>query len=90
MGLPSRWVSHLSNQDQDSKANFESAVRNSTTALYRLKDILLEDLDAIERVENSEKQFEDPNWSHKQAFWNGQRSRLHSILSLLNFDQERK
>jgi ABC-type microcin C transport system duplicated ATPase subunit YejF len=88
VGLPTRWISHLSRADQDTKKNFEAAVRNSTTALGRLKDILQEDLDSIDRAETAEKQFEDPNWSHKQAYWNGQRSKVLNLLKLVNLTND--
>jgi hypothetical protein len=86
VGLPTPWIRHLSHQDKDTKTNFEAAIRNSTVALSRLRQIIQEDLDSLDRAETSENQFEDPNWSHKQAYWNGQRSKLLSYLSLLNID----
>ncbi len=88
MGLPTPWIRHLSQQDRDAVKNFEGAVRNSTVALDRLRTILQEDLESLDRAETSDKQFEDPNWSHKQAFCNGQRSKLRSLLTLLTFDQK--
>ena len=88
MGLPTPWIRHLSQADQVTKDNFEAAIRNSTVALGRLREILTEEIDSIDRAELSEKQFETPNWDYKQAFWSGQRSKLVSLLSLLNFDQK--
>lgn len=90
MGLPAPWIRHLSNQDQESRNNFEAAIRNSTVALGRLREIIKEELESLDRAEFSDKQFEDPNWSHKLAYLNGQRSKLKSFLNLLTFDQERQ
>lgn len=90
MGLPAPWIRHLSKSDQEHKENFEAAIRNSTIALGRLREIIQDELDQLDRAEASEKQFDQPNWSHKLAYWNGQRSKLRSFLSLLTFDQKEK
>lgn len=88
MGLPLPWIKHLSNQDSERRDNFEAAVRNSTIALGRLRELLQESLEGLNNKEFTDKQFEDPNWSHKQAYWNGQRSAFKQILNLLTFDQK--
>jgi hypothetical protein len=87
LGLPSQWVRHLPPQDKELQKNFEAAVRNSTTALSRLREIFQEELDSITRKETSDEQFEDPSWSHKRAYWDGQRSKILAHLSLITLDQ---
>lgn len=89
MGLPVQWLRHLADANDDTKKNFEGAIRNSTTLIIRFKEILQEELDSIERQDTSDKQFEDPNWSHKRAYWDGQRSKIRAHLNLFTFDQEK-
>lgn len=86
MGLPLPWVRHL--KDQDSKNRLEQAVRGSVTALARLHDLLEEQELTLNNQEASISDFEDPNWSHKQAFRNGQKNQLKEIKKLLAFTKE--
>lgn len=86
MGLPTVWIRHLPQGRLENK-DFEAAVRNSTIALGRLREILQEEINSLDKSETSDSQFSDPNWSHKQAYRNGQRSKLRYILSILEFDQ---
>lgn len=81
--MDTRWFRHLKPEDQE---NFKNAVLNSTTALSRLREILTEELDALDKIETTDAQFSTPNWENHQAYRNGQRSKLRSLLSLLNFD----
>lgn len=75
------WVKNL---PEDKKDDFELVLRNSTLILGRLRDILKEELQSTYEIETL-KDFEDPNWSHKQAFRNGDRARIRKVLSLLEF-----
>lgn len=75
------WVKNL---PEDKKDDFELVLRNSTLILGRLRDILKEELQSTYETETL-KDFEDPNWSHKQAFRNGDRARIRKVLSLLEF-----
>lgn len=81
--LSLNWSKHL--HDEDKKKNFEDLVRNSTVVLGRLKALLEEDLRSLDTRDTTEKDFEDPNWSHKQAFRNGDRARLKKVINLLEF-----
>lgn len=84
-GLPTIWIRHLPSENHQS---FEDAIRNSTVMTGRLRQIIQEELDALDRTEASDKQFEFPNWDYKQAFQNGQRSKLRFLLNILTFDQK--
>lgn len=83
MALPLPWVRHL--KDPESKENFERSVRGSTVALARLLSLLEEQEQTIHNQEASASDFEDPNWSHKQAFRNGQKNQLKELKKLLSF-----
>jgi hypothetical protein len=86
VGISLQWVRHL--RDQDSKDKLEQAIRGSVTALSRLLDLLEEQEQALNNQEASTSDFEDPNWSHKQAFRNGQKNQLKEIKKLLAFTKE--
>lgn len=80
MALSVIWTRHLPKKDKES---FEKTVRGSVTALSRLKTILEEEYEAILKEEQSPSDFSDASWSHKQAFRNGEKSRLKKIKDLL-------
>jgi hypothetical protein len=80
-GISLTWVKNL---PEDKAKDFEIVLRNSTMILGRLKAILQEELQNTYNDETM-KDFEDPNWSHKQAFRNGDRSRIRKTLNLLEF-----
>lgn len=77
-------IAWTKNLPDDKKADFELVLRNSTLVLGRLKAILQDELRSTYDAETM-KDFEDPNWSHKQAFRNGDRARLRKVLNLLEF-----
>lgn len=81
--LPVAWTKHLKSQKE--REDFEKVVRNSTLVLSRLKEILEERLDTIDRMELSHEAYENPAWAYKQAFWNGDRKGLTRALELLEF-----
>lgn len=80
--LSTAWTQHLSGKD---KEDFEVIVRNSTLLLTRLKEIIEESERALQSQSYSVKDFEDPNWSHKQAFRNGELARLSKLKALIPF-----
>jgi hypothetical protein len=65
---------------------FEKYVRGSTRLLDRLKEILHENLSQLDSREVSSTDFDDPNWSFRQAFRNGQRSTLKNLIRLTTLD----
>jgi hypothetical protein len=76
------WTKHLNNPDD--KEKLEQSIRASTTMAHRLREILEEEerqLDAAVTL----KDFEDPSWSHKQAFRSGEKARIRKLKELLDF-----
>ncbi len=85
MPLDSRWVRHLPRDEQE---KFEQAVRHDTLVLGRLLAILEDELAALERSEETEAQFDNPNWQYKIAYRAGLRAQLNKVATLLNFLKE--
>jgi len=83
--LDSRWLQSIPVED---KENLERAIRTSGLVLGRLRSILDEEYEKIERSEEVESQFENPNWSFLMAYKMGQRAELKRILALLQFLKE--
>lgn len=81
--LSTAWTQHI--QDPKDKADFEVIVRNSTRLLTRLKGIIDEQINQIHSQSNSVDDFRDPNWSHKQAYRNGELARLKKMKDLIPF-----
>ena len=80
--LDSRWTRHLEPANVD---KFRQALVNDTLVLGRLLAII-EDMELeIDRVETSEKTFDNPNWQYQAAYRFGQRSQLNKVKALLNF-----
>ena len=78
--LPVAWVKNTSN-----KQEVEAAIRNSTTALSRLYDIVEEKEQVINSQELAVTDFDSPAWSHKTAYRLGQKAALKEIKDLLAF-----
>mgnify|MGYP006276020863 CR=1 FL=1 len=71
-------------KDSEKRKALEDAIRNSTTALGRLKDILIED-DKILSNSQIMAPDKDPSWALTQAHISGERLRIKKILDLLSF-----
>lgn len=76
------WTAHLAN-DPEAKAKFEEAIVHCTAALGRLEQITLQKKQEVTRLENSLNSYDNPGWSHKQAFLNGKRAAYDEYLQLL-------
>lgn len=76
-----QWVKHLKTEKE--RQDFWAILSNSTTVLSRLQTLLNEELDNLTNSECTVKDFEDPSWSHKQAFRNGERARIKRLLDLI-------
>lgn len=77
------WTKHI--QGADAKDTFEKTLRASTTIVQRLREILDEDDRGLDAASATIKDFEDPSWSHKQAFRLGEKARIRKIRELLDF-----
>lgn len=84
----SRWTAHLSTDEE--KKKFEEMVRTADAVLRRLYDIMQEDYALLCERECSEKDFETPSWSFKQAFRNGSISWFRKLTTLLSHLDQRK
>lgn len=77
------WIEHI--KDKEKQKEFEKLLRNSGISLGRLKDIIQDRLDALERAEVKAEIYDSPNWAYKQADTNGTRRAYMNILQLLSF-----
>lgn len=75
------WTKHL--RDDKERKDFITVLENSSLVLNRLKDILMEEIEVLDRQEGTIDDFKDPAWTHKQAFRNGDRARLRKLLDLI-------
>lgn len=74
------WFKGVQDEEQ-----FEKTLRSAHVPLAKLRSIL-EDLErSLNNREASEQDFSDPNWSHKQAFRNGQKATIKKVKDLLSF-----
>lgn len=80
--LSTAWSKHL--KDKSKKSDLESAIRNSTVALSRLKDLLREEDAALSNLQISQPD-NDASWAFKQAHVSGERLRIRKVLDLLSF-----
>jgi hypothetical protein len=81
MGLPISWLSHLPKGSEE-RDKLEQTIRGSTTALDRLRNILIE---KVQDVEKSNDDFTIPAWAEKQAYTLGQVRAYLNIIKLLSF-----
>ena len=86
MSLPLPWVKNL--KDKEQKDKFEASIRASVTALSRLYDLLEEQERDINNQGATIEDFINSDWSHKQAFRNGQKATLKDLKKLLQFIKE--
>jgi hypothetical protein len=77
------WTQHLSN-DAKGKKELEETIKRSSIALGRLKDIVIDNINTIDKIELTLSNYDNPNWSYKQAFLNGKRASYQEILNLLD------
>lgn len=77
------WSKHL--KDPEKKAEFEKTVRNSTLVLTRLKVLLNEIEDNIEKSERTVRAYDLPNWDYRQAHINGRMQTLQEVKDLISF-----
>ena len=80
--LATVWTSHI--KDSEKKKGFEETVRNSTVALGRLKEILIEEDKALSNA-SLKSPNGDPSWAFTQAHISGERNRIKKLLDLLSF-----
>lgn len=72
-------------EDPKQQEDFEDTLRRSSVALRRLKQILEQELEAVQDADCTIKDFDNPNWTYLQAARIGEKTRLKKILLLLDF-----
>lgn len=88
MRLAIDWTKHI--KDPQGKADYEKAIRNSTLALSRLKDICKERINNNIAGQSSLSSYDNPNWGLVQADSVGYRRAMNEIDQLLSFLEPNK
>src|SRR5215831_13560135 len=83
-----QWTKHL--QDPVEKENFTAQIKNASTVLRRLKDLLDDKEKEIDDSETSFTAYNVPNWDYIQAHKNGYRSCLRHLRELVDLDKQRE
>lgn len=81
---PLIWTNGL---DADQKEKFLQALFGSNIVVERLKEILVEQYESIERSETSDEHFRTPEWATRQAYFLGKKKQLKILLDLFNFPE---
>ncbi len=86
--LVTAWTADLDKKHEDyqeHKKRREDAIRNSTVALSRLREILMKGSRYTDQKWNSEAFIETPDFAVKMAFELGKRAYAQHTLKLLSF-----
>lgn len=75
------WTKNLKEIDDIKK--FEDAFRASTPVLERLNELLNQMESETTDKEMSSKIYDSPNWSHRQAHFNGFKSAINMVNRLI-------
>ena len=81
-----KWTSHLTTEKD--KDNFRNQIRASKDVLERMKQLLNEEEDVLNKSEINQKSYETNSWSSLQAHKNGYRQCIHIIKTLVDLDQQ--
>lgn len=73
---------------EEEKKRLTDSVLGSKIALKRLGELLTEMEEDLTSSELSIKNYDSPNWSHKQADVNGSKRTIRTIKRIINLDQE--
>lgn len=72
-------------RDEREKKVREELIRASSTMAMVVLEILDRWEDELNRQEINKDDYDSPNWSHKQAHRNGERSRIKKVRDLFAF-----
>jgi hypothetical protein len=81
--LPHKWLEDANTEAE--RTEFKELLLNSQRVLSRLKEILINELEAAERRSLSKDQYETPSWAYQAAHANGYFEGLTKALSLVAF-----
>lgn len=82
-----KWTSNL--QTEDEINSFRNQVYAAKPVLERVRQLLDEKEAAIDRSEINPSTYENPSWSHMQAYKNGIRAACSDLRLLLTIEDER-
>jgi 3-methyladenine DNA glycosylase AlkD len=78
-----KWTSHLKTEEE--KKRFENSIVGSRIVLERLRDLIDERLKELDKLEVD---FNNPNWSYREASIIGARKDLRDLRKLINLDEQ--
>lgn len=79
--LPLDWTKGMSDLE---KQEFIQVLGKSVWLTRRIRELLQERLDFLERKETSDKAYENPSWPYLQADTNGGKREVKYLLSLFD------
>lgn len=82
-----RWTKHLS--DDEEIQRFKNSIYSARHVLERLRDLLKEDLESLDKSELDQRIYDLPNWDYRQAHKNGVRQAYNQINLLIDLDQQK-
>lgn len=82
-GLAVAWTKNTKTPEE--KKNLEDAIRNSTTALGRLQELLDDKMEDLFLESLQSREYDNPAWVYKQAYSNGYASGIKHVVDLLSF-----
>lgn len=85
MGIPSVWFKGV---EADKKKDFEAYLRNSTVLVDKLVEIILDQIEALERKQIQEDFYKDPELAARLCYLNGQLAAYNRVLELFRFNKE--
>lgn len=87
MGIPSVWFKGL---EGEKKKDFEAYLRNSTVLVDKLVEIILDQIEALERKQIQEDFYKDPELTARLCYLNGQLAAYNRVLDLFRYTKEPK
>ena len=81
-----KWTSNLKTEEEIN--DFRNRVYGAKPVLDRIRTLLEEKEAAIDRSEIKLEEYDNPNWSHKQAFKNGIRAACADLRLLLTIEDK--
>lgn len=83
----SRWTAHLKTEEE--KENFRNKVLSSKEVLDRLKDMIDEDVNQLDRSEMDQRVYSIPSWDYLQSHKNGNRQAYAATRQMVDLDQQK-
>lgn len=81
------WTKNL--QDPEAKQKFTNSILGASQVLNRLKSIIEEKEQLLDRSEMSIETYNTPNWDQRQAHKNGNRESLAWLKKLVDLDHQK-